>query len=99
MPILEKAFAKHNQNYERIIGGQGYESFRALTGKPVYRFNMKSNGNVDAAWNFVLPLTKRNFPMTSGCCHGPSKNPQGLVNHHAYSLLGVIKLSNGQRLA
>lgn len=36
MPLLEKAFAKLNQNYDRIIGGNGAEGLRALTGMPTF---------------------------------------------------------------
>lgn len=36
MPMLEKAYAKLNQNYDRIIGGNGFEGLRSLTGMPVY---------------------------------------------------------------
>lgn len=35
MPLLEKAFAKLDQNYDRIIAGWGQEALRTLTGMPV----------------------------------------------------------------
>jgi len=34
MPIMEKAFAKMNLNYDRIQGGLGFEGLRHLTGMP-----------------------------------------------------------------
>lgn len=38
MPLLEKAFAKLDQNYDRIVGGWGKEGLRTLTGMPVMNF-------------------------------------------------------------
>lgn len=35
MPLLEKAYAKLNQNYDRIIAGSVDEGLRSLTGMPV----------------------------------------------------------------
>jgi len=34
MPLLEKAYAKLNQNYDRIAWGRGSEAIRTLTGAP-----------------------------------------------------------------
>lgn len=34
MPILEKAYAKLDQNYDRLVAGNGDEALRALTGMP-----------------------------------------------------------------
>jgi len=34
MPLLEKAYAKLDQNYQRIVGGFGIEGLRTLTGAP-----------------------------------------------------------------
>lgn len=35
MPLLEKSYAKLDQNYDRIIAGNGMEGLRTLTGMPV----------------------------------------------------------------
>lgn len=34
MPLMEKAYAKLDQDYQRIIGGWGFEGLRTLTGMP-----------------------------------------------------------------
>ena len=36
MPILEKAYAKLDVNYDRIAGGWGKEGLRTLTGQPTH---------------------------------------------------------------
>ena len=38
MPLLEKAYAKLNGNYDRIEWGSGYESLRQLSARPVFFF-------------------------------------------------------------
>lgn len=38
MPLLEKAYAKLNGNYDRIEWGSGYESLRQLSGRPTFFF-------------------------------------------------------------
>ena len=39
--LFEKAFAKFNQNYDRIQGGSPFESLRTLTGKPIKSYIFK----------------------------------------------------------
>lgn len=51
---MEKAFAKLNQNYDRIQGGSGYESLRMLTNMPVFRYEHsreKEIGGYDKSWD------------------------------------------------
>jgi hypothetical protein len=43
MPMLEKAYAKLNQNYDRIISGNGAEGLRRLTGMPVIDLQHKDS--------------------------------------------------------
>lgn len=86
MPLLEKAYAKLDQNYDRIIAGNGMEGLRTLTGMPVTDIR-----NKDHHRDFLEPIHKywaaKNFPMTSGCCH--DGGIYGLITGHAYSLLDI----------
>lgn len=42
-PLLEKAYAKFNQNYDRIESGAGFEALKAMSGMPTLYLN-----NVDS---------------------------------------------------
>lgn len=61
MPLMEKAYAKFNQDYQRIIGGWGFEGMRALTGMPVTAIRMNprwGNSQTEAMWKLVKPLAE-----------------------------------------
>jgi len=88
MPLMEKAYAKLDQNYERIIAGMGYEGLRTLTGMPTAYIKLNRGANLTATWNELKPLTGRNFPMTTPCCNGAGVD--GLVTGHAYTLLDLV---------
>jgi len=96
VPLFEKAFAKYNQNYERIEAGLGYEGLKVLTGAPVkfYRFEKITEAH---AWERFTGYHDVEFPMTTPCCR--ANQNLGLVSGHAYTFLGAIQLSNGQKLA
>lgn len=98
MPLMEKAYAKLDQNYERIIAGMGYEGLRTLTGMPTYYINNKRGGAKDESWKLLKALADKNFPMTTPCCNNIGETYR-LVSGHAYTLLNVLQLSNGQKLA
>jgi len=53
MPLMEKAYAKLDQNYERIIAGMGYEGLRTLTGMPTVYLNHARGANADASWTVL----------------------------------------------
>jgi len=95
-PLMEKAYAKFNQNYDRIQSGSGFEGLKALSGMPVqmYRFDKI---DADYAWERFHTYSGRNFPMTTSCCR--ESNPDGLIHGHAYTFLGTVQLSNGVKLA
>jgi hypothetical protein len=97
MPLMEKAYAKLDQNYERIIAGMGYEGLRTLTGMPTVYISNGRGADKDASWKKLKALAGRNFPMTTPCCHNGGVD--GLVSGHAYTLLDVVELSTGVKLA
>lgn len=91
MPLLEKAYAKLDQNYERLSGGWGQEALRTLTGMPTVDIRLSSKDKSE-----LYPMHKyfaeKNMPMTSGCCVNGGK--YGLISGHAYSLLDVTELKD-----
>lgn len=97
MPLLEKAYAKLDQNYERIGWGNGMEGLRALTGKPTtYLKNNKASINqlkaIHKAW------AAKNYPATASCCNSVAGGIDGLISGHAYTLLDVKEVG-GHTLA
>lgn len=95
-PLFEKAYAKFNQNYDRITGGSGNEGLKALTGMPVQRYQFAKTP-IAEAWSRFSAYSSRNFPMTTPCCR--AANADGLVSGHAYTFMGTVQLSNGVKLA
>ena len=91
MPLLEKAYAKLDQDYDRLVGGWGQEGLRTLTGMPTTNIQLGSSKKAS-----LLPMHKyfagKNYPMTSGCCH--SGGVYGLISGHAYSLLDVKEIQD-----
>lgn len=91
MPLLEKAFAKLDQNYDSIIGGNGMEGLRTLTGMPVTDIPNKKD-DITRLYPIHKYWASRNFPMTTGCCYNGGTD--GLISGHAYSLLDIKELTN-----
>lgn len=102
MPLLEKAYAKFNGNYDRIGWGSGYESLRQITNKPVFLLqHNKFAGNYNGIYDLLSKLAKEDHPMVVSCCATALNSddaPDGLINHHAYTLLDVVDLQ-GTKLA
>jgi len=63
MPLLEKAYAKLNGNYENIVGGNPYEVLRTLTGMPTTSVRTANN------YKLLKKLADKNYPMTANCCN------------------------------
>lgn len=95
MPILEKAYAKLNQSYINLHFGMGELALRDLTGMPIKSYNALSQSE-EEFFNIVNDADDRKYVMTAGC-QNASKD-LGLVNHHLYSVIGAVELSNGVKL-
>jgi len=74
----------------------GYEGLRTLTAMPVLYLNNKRGANAAESWRVLKALADRNFPMTTPCCN---YRQYKLVSGHAYTLLDVLQLSTGVKLA
>jgi len=94
MPLMEKAYAKFDQTYERIEAGTGREGLRVLTGAPVASF---STGRMSHSklWSLLKALTKNNDNPMVGGAH---RKAYGIITGHAYSVLDTAELkgSNGK---
>ena len=97
--ILEKAFAKYHGNYSHIVGGWPGEAVRTLTGAPYETIKHKQI-SVDDLWERLSLYDGSNAILMAGSADGSDKdtNAEGVVLGHAYTVLGVKKLSNGVRL-
>lgn len=94
--LLEKAFGKFHGNYHAVEGGEPSRSIEVMTSYPGY-YKGNSGRTVDDLWKELVENTAANSFMAAGTRGSPSY-PNGLVNNHAYSLLGAYTLSNGARL-
>ena len=84
-PLLEKAFAKLNGNYEVIGGGWQSESFRILNGAPS-SFYMLSSLTYQNTWNIIVNA------LNSGYLVGvdsPSTSTYGIATGHAHTIVGA----------
>jgi hypothetical protein len=91
--LLEKAYAKLNQNYDRIDGGYGNEVLRTLTGAPTTYFEHEFISSKDL-WKMHKHWAEMNYPQTASCCNEVAGGLDGLTNGHSYSLLDVKVLTN-----
>jgi hypothetical protein len=102
--MMEKVWAKINGNYERIIAGQSQEAFDSILGAPGIYYSMtgtsigysSTNSSTitvakNNAWNLISVYDAANYIL--GCSVG-SSNSYGLVNGHAYSLIGAYTIKN-----
>ena len=93
MPLLEKAYAKLNQNYDRIIAGSVDEGLRSLTGMPVVAiYHQYTDYSSNQLLKIYKHFAKKNYPSTAGCCKG--YGAYGLASGHAYSFLDIAELKD-----
>ena len=102
-PLMEKVWAKVNGNYENVIAGTAKEAFASLLGSPGVSYSMTGTiigySSTDsttittattAAWTLISAYDTAGYMMA--CAVGTS-NSYGLVNSHAYTLLGAYTIT------
>ena len=102
MPLLEKAYAKLDVNYDRIVGGWGKEGLRTLTGYPTINIWLNDEMSIDMLEPVHKYFSEKNYPQTFACCRtaaglsdrdgGVEEGLMGLIPGHAYTLLDVRDL-------
>ena len=109
--ILEKAFAKYHGNYEHIEGGSPMVAGRTLHGGPFESIRHKdwlyTDGTVYRAgvteqelWDHLSEHDGKDDIIQAGTpgTSDSQRNNDNLVMSHAYVVLGVHTLNNGQKL-
>ena len=89
--LLEKAWAKLNGCYARIIGGEAHEIFEMITNTHSERIKIKS-GQEQEIWNKLIEGEKKGYIMTagtSGDTYNLDLEDNGLVPGHAYTIVKV----------
>ena len=99
--LLEKAWAKLNGNYARVIGGDPHEIFEVFTNAYCEKIKFK-NTSKDKLWAAFENAQKKGFLMTAGTSGDTftlCMEEVGLVPGHAYTVLGVkeVDTSDGKQ--
>lgn len=89
--IVEKAYAKAHGSYAAISGGFVAEGLHDLTGNATEMISFQ-NASFDSEefWVRLMSFSSAGFPL--GCA--TSFSAEGIVGHHAYSILEVRELNN-----
>ena len=92
--LLEKAWAKLNGNYARIIGGDPHEIFEVLTNAYCEKF-MFNEKDKEEIWLKYMNAQEKGFLMTAGTNVDENLNIEemGLVPGHAYTIIKVLEVT------
>ncbi|CAE6386290.1 unnamed protein product [Rhizoctonia solani] len=95
LPLLEKAYAKLNGDYEALSGGFDSEAIEAMTGGISNMIHVKDILDVDRFWD--EPLLNVQKDRLFGCSISDSRGiVNGLFTGHAYSVQEALEV-NGRR--
>ena len=90
VPLLEKAYAKAHSCYDAISGGHVCEAMLDLTGYPVETISFNnSQFDSELCWARLKSFHDEGFPLGAAAYN----SIDGIVGHHAYSILEVIEVS------
>jgi len=92
-PLLEKAWAKVNGNFEFIEGGWEPESIRFASGAPTQTtiVTMNNAASALADWNNIASADSANSVMIGGV---GSTSTISLVTGHAYTIISAHNVSS-----
>jgi calpain-15 len=97
IPVMEKAWAKVKGNYANSQGGFVQTGFRYMTGSPFETYDLtaatyNSQAGVDSLWDTLNAAHALNYLLGAGTGGGgdTTTNGCGIVNGHAYSVIGVF---------
>jgi hypothetical protein len=95
LPILEKAYAKFNQNYAAISGGWPVEAFSDMTGMPAKQWIVQDDNNGWMSEDEILELVtwadEKHYVINGAVF----TSVDGLVSGHAYSIIGLSDMIDG----
>ena len=92
-PILEKAWAKLNGNYEHIFTGHISEAFKTLLGVPTEEFVMTEQ-SIDDVWAIVSAASANGYIIGAdswGTGDDQQLNDFGILLSHSYVILGAYE--------
>lgn len=94
--VLEKMWAKIFGSYQRIESGTAGEAMYPLTGCPHQFYIHQNINNIDTLWDKILYSDMQKFPMCTAVASQTDEDLSnkavksvGLVDAHAYSLIGA----------
>lgn len=98
-PIMEKAFAKYHGNYGHIIGGDSRRAAKTLSGAPYTSYG-HSDYSQDEIWAHLHDADGNDkiIQVNTNGSNNDYTDWQGLVNGHAYTVLGCVELTSGDKL-
>jgi calpain-15 len=86
--LIEKAYAKAHGSYVQLSGGFIQEAFYDMTGAPTETVIFGACWEVEELWARLLSFSEAGFIMGVAT----NKGGDGLVGHHAYSVLQVLEI-------
>lgn len=95
--LLEKAWAKVNENYENVEAGDAVEALSFLTGAPSITIKTDSKELFESNWKEILKAIHKKYIMcaSAGCNKETTVKDfksAGLSCNHTYSLLSAMEI-------